>query len=87
MAGLAMTADQVAAELEYFHRDGSPNGDVVRRMYRDGEFPAPIDSTQPVQRWRWARARVEQYVAGEWQTAHLVSVGLGVRAMNRAVGQ
>lgn len=66
MSGMALTADQVAAELEYFHRDGTPNGDVVRSMYRSGEFPAPIDPVQPVQRWRWARVRVEQYVAGEW---------------------
>ena len=83
MPGLAMTADQVAAELEYFHRDGTPNGDVIRRLYRDGEFPAPIDPEQPVQRWRWARARVEQYVTGEWRTA----LTGPVFELPRAVGQ
>lgn len=67
MSGLAMTADQVAEELEYAHRDGTPNGDVIRHLYREGDFPAPIDPAQPVNRWRWSRARVEQYVAGTWR--------------------
>lgn len=80
---LAMTADQVAAELEYFHRDGTPNGDVVRKLYRDGQFPAPIDPLQPVQRWRWARTIVEQYVTGEWHENRLLAEGFALRAVGQ----
>lgn len=64
MSSLAMTADQVAIELEYFHRDGTPNGDLIRQLFRDETFPAPIDPEQPVVRWRWARPVVERYVLG-----------------------
>lgn len=67
MAVLAMTADQVAEELEYRRTDGTGNGDLIRELYRNGDFPAPIDPDQPAIRWRWSRVRVEQYVAGEWR--------------------
>jgi hypothetical protein len=72
MSSLVLTVDQVAAELEYFHRPaegqerGAPNSDLVREMYREGDFPPPIDPAQPVTRWRWSRTVVERYVAGEW---------------------
>lgn len=69
MAGLALTADQVAAELGYFHRDESPYGELIRSMYREGDFPAPIDPSLGVSRWRWSRVIVEQYAAGEWRLA------------------
>lgn len=66
MSDLVLSADQVAAELEYRHRDGSGNGEVIRSMYRAGDFPPPIDHRQPAVRWRWSRAVVERYVLGEW---------------------
>lgn len=66
MSGLVMTADQVAAELEYLRPGGTGRGDTIREMYREGDFPPPIDPDQPVVRWRWSRAVVERYVAGEW---------------------
>jgi hypothetical protein len=66
MSSLALTADGVAAELEYVKQSGDPNGELIRQLYREGDFPPPIDPDQPVIRWRWSRAVVERYVAGEW---------------------
>ena len=67
MAALALQADHVAELLEYKRPDGTGNGDLIRELYRNGDFPAPIDPEQPPIRWRWSRSRVEQYVAGTWR--------------------
>lgn len=77
MAGLAMTADQVAEELEYRRTDDTGNGDLIRELFRSDRFPAPIDPDQPAIRWRWSRVRVEQYVAGEWRDLPRPAFALG----------
>jgi hypothetical protein len=66
---LALTAEQVAEALGYLHRRGGGNATLIRSMYREGAFPSPIDPGQPVIRWRWSRAVVEGYVAGDWSRA------------------
>ncbi len=66
MEALALTADQVAELMQYLHRDGTGNAELIRSMYRAGEFLGPIDSSQPVTRWRWYRPTVEMYMSGRW---------------------
>lgn len=61
---LALTAAEVAELLGYRHRNGLPNGDLVRQLYRSDRFPEPIDPALPVRQWRWSLVRVEAYVAG-----------------------
>ena len=55
----ALTAHDVGAVLA--HRGGDL-GRGVRRMYRAGQLPAPIDATLPAQSWRWSPAVIAAYV-------------------------
>lgn len=59
-----------AAEAGEIVGGSSPySGDLVRRLYREGRFPPPIDPGLPVRSWRWSRPEVERYAAGEWLPA------------------
>lgn len=69
MEPLTLDANGVAALLGYTHRNGHPNGDTIRHLYRAGRFPPPIDSTLGVRRWRWSRRDVEQYIETGWAAA------------------
>lgn len=66
---LVMTCGEVATELGYVRRDGTPARHLVRTLVREGKLPPPIDPTLTVAHWRWSRKVIEQYVAGEWQPA------------------
>jgi predicted DNA-binding transcriptional regulator AlpA len=59
---LTLTSDDVATALGYSRV-------VVRRLARDGKIPPPIDPTLSVAWWRWSRAEVEAYAAGQWRSA------------------
>lgn len=61
-ATLTVDADGAAALLggAFVGRNG-PKGDLVRRLYRDGRFPAPIDETLGPRLWSWSRAAIERY--------------------------
>lgn len=61
-----LTAADVARALQYLSRNGQPNGGTVRALYRAGSMPGPIDPSLPVRQWRWSRAVIDAYVAGEW---------------------
>lgn len=66
MDSLTLMCGEVASALGYNRRDGSPNRVLVRRLAREGKIPPPIDSTLTVGWWRWSRAEIEAYAAGEW---------------------
>lgn len=66
MSDLVLSAAQVGELLEYRKPNGAGNGETIRDLYRNGNFPPPIDKDQPAVRWRWSRVVVERYVAGEW---------------------
>jgi hypothetical protein len=65
---LVMTAVEVAEEMSWLTSADipRPRPEKVRAMVREGRFPQPIDMTEPVHLWRWSRADVERYAAGEW---------------------
>lgn len=67
MESLTLTTGEVARALGYFHRDGQPNRTVVRALARDGRIPPPIDMELATVLWRWSRAEIEAYVAGQWK--------------------
>jgi hypothetical protein len=48
----ALTAHQVGVAMA--SRGKGDLGRGVRRMYRDGKFPAPIDPSLPAASWRWS---------------------------------
>jgi hypothetical protein len=57
---LTLTAAEVADLL-----GSAYTGDKVRRLYRAGRFPAPIDPTLHSRSWSWSRRVVELYAEGE----------------------
>lgn len=60
---LTVDSAGVAHILGYFHRDGRPNGEKVRRLYRAGrDFPPPIDPKLSARDWRWSTLEVTRYV-------------------------
>lgn len=63
---LTLTAAATAEELGFLRRDGSGNADLLRALYRQGRFPAPIDPQLDTRLWRWSRRVVERYVEGDW---------------------
>ena len=54
-----LTAHDVGVVLS--HRGGDL-GRGVRRMYRAGQLPAPIDATLSAQSWRWSPAVIDAYI-------------------------
>lgn len=64
---LTLMCGEVAELLGYRRRDGKPNRDAIRRLAREGKIPPPIDDTLTTGWWRWSRAEVESYAAGEWK--------------------
>jgi hypothetical protein len=65
---LVMTASEVATEMSWLTSGDvqRPRPEKVRAMAREGRFPRPIDTNEPVRLWRWSRSDVERYAAGEW---------------------
>jgi hypothetical protein len=55
----ALTASDFGAQLSL---RGNEPGRTVRRMFRDGKLPGPIDATLPAQSWRWSPAVVAAYI-------------------------
>jgi hypothetical protein len=67
---LTMTAGQLAMAFAYVQRrDGKPDRKKVYRLVRAGILPGPIDARLDVIDWRWSRAVIERYAAGEWKTS------------------
>lgn len=70
MLPLTLTSGEVAVALNYLRAGqyaGQPNRHLVRQLARDGSIPPPIDMSLSVARWRWSRADIEAYVAGQWK--------------------
>lgn len=67
MESLTLTTGEVAHALGYLSRDGRPNRAVVRRLARARKIPPPIDDTLALAWWRWSRAEIESYAAGQWK--------------------
>lgn len=73
----ALDAAEVARRCGYVSKvredangDPLPLPKVVRALYRAGAFPAPIDPTLSVRRWRWSSLVVDDYRAGrDWRAA------------------
>lgn len=61
----ALDAVAVASRLGYIRRNGLPNPDAVRRLYRDGRFPPPIDPDLHPRMWRWSPNTIDRYLKGE----------------------
>jgi hypothetical protein len=59
-APLTLTAAEVADLL-----GSAYTAEKVRRLYRAGNFPAPIDPTLHARSWSWSRRVVEGYAEGE----------------------
>jgi predicted DNA-binding transcriptional regulator AlpA len=38
------------------------SAEKIRKLYRDGHFPPPINPTATARQWTWSRRKVEQYV-------------------------
>jgi hypothetical protein len=55
----ALTAHDFGERLA--HR-GSDLGRGVRRMYRSGQLPPPIDASLPAVQWRWSPKVVDDYI-------------------------
>lgn len=71
MSPLTLTCGEVAVALGYLRTGqhaGEPNRTLVHRLARDGSIPQPIDMELSVTRWRWSRAEIEAYVAGQWKS-------------------
>jgi hypothetical protein len=57
----ALTAHQVGVAMAL--RGKGDLGRGVRRMYREGRFPAPIDATLPAASWRWSPDVISAYIS------------------------
>ena len=55
---ITATADELAEMLRY------KSGAVIRMLYRNGSFPAPIDPELSPRLWRWSVRVVAEYVEG-----------------------
>jgi hypothetical protein len=68
---LVLDTSAVAVALGYVRQRGAhkgePDRNLVRRLAREGKIPAPIDDELSPTRWRWSRAQIEAYAAGEWK--------------------
>ena len=67
----ALDAAEVARRCGYVSKKtGEPFPKVIRALYRDGRFPAPIDPTLGTRLWRWSSLVVDDYRAGrDWRAA------------------
>jgi hypothetical protein len=54
---LTLTAAEAARLL-----GGIYTPEKIRKLYRDGHFPPPINPTATARQWTWSRRRVERYV-------------------------
>jgi hypothetical protein len=64
---LTLTSGEVAKLLGYLTRDGDPNRRLIRKFAGEGKIPPPINDEVALAHWRWSRAEIEAYVAGEWR--------------------
>jgi transcriptional regulator with XRE-family HTH domain len=68
----ALTADDVGVAMAL--RGKSP-GRSVRRMFREGQLPAPIDATLPAVSWRWSPDVISAYISPQQVAAAIPNSG------------
>lgn len=63
----ALDADDVAELLRMRQQHPRHRREAVRRLYRSGHLPAPIDPTLSASLWRWSPDAIASYIAGDWK--------------------